>query len=163
MTKLRPPLSFEQALARIAGLLGWGHAAGLIGKRERTLRDYGDQDVALGISLEDAFTLDCAYRAAGGDGLPILQTYMFRSEIEAAIPGHDPEALARLASIAAKEAGEAIAHLIAATRPGASPADLALARRETEQAMTALSHTLPMLDARGVSIDGVQPQGGASK
>ncbi|MCC2976226.1 hypothetical protein LK533_06005 [Sphingomonas sp. PL-96] len=164
MTKQRPPLSFEQAIARIAGLLGWEEAAGLIGKKGKTLRDYGDPDVATGICLADAFTLDCAYRAAGGEGLPILQTYMFRSEVEAATPGHDPEALARLASIAAKEAGDAIAHLIAATRPGASPADLALAKRETEQAMTALSHTLPMLDAPGgASVARVQPQGGASK
>jgi hypothetical protein len=161
VTKLTPPASFEQAIARIAGELGWDEAAAVIGKKGRTLRDYGDSDVSYGISLEDAFKLDCAYRAAGGDGVPILQTYLFRLEYEAASPGHDPEALARLASIAAKEAGEAVAHLIAATRPGASPADLALAKRETEQAMTALSHTLPELDARGASIGRVQPQGGA--
>lgn len=161
MTKFRAPLSFEQALDRIAGLLGWAEAAALIGKKERTLRDYGDPDIATGITLQDAYTLDRAYRAAGGDGLPILQCYLFRLETEAAVPGHDPEALTRLTQHAAIETGEALAALIATTRPGASPADIALARRETEQAMSALSHTLPMLDGAGPSSAGVTPRGGA--
>jgi hypothetical protein len=164
MTKLTAPASFEQAIARIAGELGWDEAAAVIGKKGRTLRDYGDSDVQYGISLEDAYKLDCAYRAAGGDGLPILQTYQMRLKVEAATPGDDPEVLAHLASIAAKETGEALGHLIAATRPGATPADLALAKRETVQAVTALSNTLPMLDTPGgVSVARVQPQGGASK
>lgn len=50
-----------------------------------------------------------------------------------------------------KEVGEAVAALFGATRLGATPADRALARREAEQAMTALSHTLPMLNDTGAS------------
>lgn len=146
MTKLRPPLSTEQALDRITGVLDKEHAAKLIGKKARTLRDYRDPDHASRISLDDALILDRAYHQAGGEGFPLVQSYLFRLEAEAAAPGHCPDALARATQSAAIEVGEAVAALVGATRLGATPADRALARREAEQAMTALSHTLPMLD-----------------
>jgi hypothetical protein len=161
MTKLRAPLSFEQAITVIGGLLGWAEAAAVIGRKERTLRDYGDPDVQAQITLEDAFALDRAYRAAGGDGTPILQCYKFRLDAAAAVSGGDLEALARLAQSVASEGGDAIAALFGCIRPGATPADFALARREIEQALTALSNTLPILDGAGPSSDRVQPRGGA--
>ena len=75
----------------------------------------------------------------------------------------DAEALSRLTALAAKEGGEAIAALVAASRPGATTADLIIARRETEQAVGALTNTLPMLDDVGSSSVRVTPQGGAPK
>lgn len=162
MTKIRAPLTFEQAIARIAGHLGWEEAAKMIGKKERTLRDYGDPDHDAQISLENALILDAAYVAAGGEGRPIEQCYSLRLDAEAAASGHDDEAQARLVAEAASETGDALAALIAAIRPGATPADKALARRETEQAVNSLTNTLPMLEAAGASSDGVRPRGGAS-
>ena len=146
MTKLCPPMSTEQAMRRIVGVLDPVEAAQLIGKRPRTLRDYADPDHASCITLDDALVLDRAYHQAGGEGFPLVQSYLFRLEAEAAAPGFCPDALSRATQSAAIEAGEAVAALVGATRLGATPADRALARREAEQAMTALSHTLPMLD-----------------
>lgn len=162
MTKLRPPLSFEQALTVVAGHLGWSEAAELIGKKERTVRDYGDPDVATSITIDDAYTLDRAYQAAGGEGAPFHQCYTFRLGAEAAVPGLDPAALSRLAASAAIEGGQAIAALIAASRPDASPADIVIAKREVEQAMGVLSNTLPLLDDVVSSPVRVTPRGGAT-
>lgn len=162
MTKLRAPCTFEQALARITGLLEHDNAAKLIGKSSRTLYDYMDSDVATSISLEDAWTLDNAFAEAGGDGYPLHQCYALRLDTEAAVSRQDGEAHARLLADATREAGEAIAAQIVATQPGATPADRLIAIRETEQAVSSLTNTLPMLDREGPSTARVTPRGGAS-
>ena len=38
MTKERAPLTFAQAVTRVAGLLGWEEAARVVERSERTLR-----------------------------------------------------------------------------------------------------------------------------
>lgn len=93
---------------------------------------------------------------------PLAQSFLFRLEAEAAAPGFCPDALQRATQSAAIEVGEAVAALVGATRLGATPADRALARREAEQAMTALSHTLPMLDET-VSPGGTVFTGGSTR
>lgn len=151
MTKARPPLSTEQALDRVFGLLDRADISRQLGRSVRSLRDYGDPDHQSCITFDDALELDRAYHRAGGDGFPLVQSYLFRLEAEAAATGFCPDALQRATQSAVKEVGEAVAALFGATRLGATPADRALARREAEQAMTALSHTLPMLNDTGSS------------
>ena len=162
MTKLRPALSTEQALDRIFGVLDRKVVSKQIKRSVRTLRDYGDPDHKSCISFNDALFLDREYNRAGGDGFPLAQSFLFRLEAEAAVPGFCPDALQRATQSAAIEVGEAVAALVGATRLGATPADRALAKREAEQAMTALSHTLPMLDET-VSPGGTVFTGGSTR
>lgn len=147
MTKRRAPLTFENALTRVAGLIGWDKAAAIVGQAERTVRNWSDDDTTAGIRLDAALKLDVAYATAGGDGAPFLQCYALRLEMEAAAACADSRELAKKTAAAAKEAGEAVAALIMASQPGAAPADRIIAKRETEEAITALTNTLPNLGA----------------
>jgi len=162
MTVHRAPFSFEQAITKIAGFLGWAEAASAIGISASRLRDFSNPNVEGDIKLEDALALDRAYERAGGpEGRPIHQCYTFRLDTEAAVPGHDAEAFRRLTAEAAEKSGEAIAALVACSRPNPSAAEVAIARRDTEQAMGVFQNTLPMLDGAGPSTARVQPRGGA--
>lgn len=147
MTKRRNPLTFELALTRVASEIGWGAAAKIVGQAERTVRKWSDPDVSAKVSMDSALALDCAYRAAGGDGAPFLQCYAVRLEAEAAIACADSRVLADKTATAAKEVGEAVAALIRASQPGAASADRVIAQRETEEAINALTNTLPNLGA----------------
>ena len=142
MTKPRNPVSFERALAKIAGLLGWPECANIVSQSERTVRNWSDPDTSSAIRLDAALALDIAYRAAGGDGAPMFQCYALRLEMESAARAADGERLAALTALAMKEGGEAFSALALALRPGATAIDRAVARRETEEAIEALTHTL---------------------
>ena len=145
MTKLRPALSFELALAKIAGLIGWDKASDIVGQRERTVRNWSDPDTQAGVRLDAALKLDIAYRAAGGEGAPMFQCYALRLEADCAEAMACKDALAASAGEAAREAGEATAALIAASRPGATEADRQIAIRETEEAIGAFTASLAKL------------------
>lgn len=145
MTKLRAPLTFENALDRIAGVLGWSVMGELLGKAERTVRDYGDPDIATGISLADAFALEVAYRRAGGDGAPIADCWKLRLAIDGMDPG-DRDALHRHTLSVIKEGGEAHAALTNALVTG-NDVDMAIARRELAESVSAAQLTLRHLDA----------------
>lgn len=151
MTKVRSPLTFERALTRIAGQIGWGEVAAICRRNERTVRKWSEEDVRVGIKMESALHLDVAYRQSGGDGAPMLQAYALRLESETAAALADSAKLAETTAEAAKECGEAIANLVLATRPGATRATRLIAMREVEEAVDALSSTLPMLDSAGES------------
>lgn len=138
MTKLRAPLSFEQAVTRIAGLLGWETMAEITGRSTRAVRNWSDPDIESSPSIEHAFALDCAWRAAGGEGAPLADAYAAKLDI-AAQASQCATALPRLAAVAAKETGEALAAMIAAAQPGASIAAKAIARREGREAIAALT------------------------
>lgn len=145
MTKVRTPLSFERGLVRIADLLGWGRMGELIGKASRTVQDYSDEDVPTGISLADAYTLEEAYRLAGGEGAPIADCWRQRlDQAERGVAGRDE--LLRSTLTMLKETGEANVAVVAATQPGASPADRAIARRELQESIDAAMTTLAHLD-----------------
>ncbi len=144
MAKVRPPLSFERGLVRIADVLGWELMGELIGKAPRTVMDYSDPDVATGITLKDAFTLEVAYRDAGGDGAPIGDCWSLLLNLAAATADRDE--LHRRVAKASKEGGEAQAALIAALAPGADAVDRRTARREVQEHIEALTQTLPLLD-----------------
>ena len=145
MTKVRTPLSFERGLVRIADLLGWARMGELIGKAARTVQDYSDEDTSTGICLADAYTLEEAYRLAGGEGAPISDYWRQRlDQAERGASGRDQ--LAQLTMIVAKESGEALAALIAAQQPGASPAIIAIAKREVQESIDAKLTTLAHLN-----------------
>lgn len=151
MTKLRPPVSCELALTRIAGLVGWERVAVICDQAPRTVRRWSDPDEspAAGdaLSLERATCLDAAYRAEGGDGAPLLQCSALRLEAALAASMVDQAAIAASAARSAKEHGEALAATFAAARPDAGQRELAAAERELEESIAASTDTLTKLRA----------------
>ncbi|HEX8402261.1 MAG TPA: hypothetical protein VF628_11220 [Allosphingosinicella sp.] len=150
MTKVRPPLTFELALTRVAGLLGWDRSAEILGVAERTVRDWSDPDTVplagRALCVEDCIHLDVAYRAAGGDGAPLLSCYALLFETELTTSA-DNGALVRHIARAAKETGEALAASVLASAPGATAADRELARREGEEAIGCITNIVTILGA----------------
>ncbi len=147
MTKVRPPLSFESALAKVAGQIGWDTIARMFGKSERTVRAWSETEIPASVSMDKALALDAAFAAAGGDGAPFLSVYALRLQADTIAAQASSEELARKTVAAIKEGGEAHAALVAATRPGATPADRAIAEKEVVEAVDALTNTLATLRA----------------
>jgi hypothetical protein len=145
MTKLRPPLSFDQAVTRIAGLLGWEACGALVGRSARAVRAWSDPDADAAPSIEQALILDVAYRAAGGEGAPIFEVYAAKLDLDAQAATAS-RALPDLAATAAKENGEALAALTLASQPGAPLAVRAVAKREVEEGIKALGQALLALN-----------------
>jgi hypothetical protein len=139
VTKLRPPSSFEQAITRIAGLIGWDEVARITGRSDRTVRDWSDPDNATLPTIAQAFALDAAYRTAGGGEAPIHSVYQLRLDTEAcAAPC--PAAIRHAAASAALESGQAVTALIIASDPAATQAQRARALVETQEALAALTN-----------------------
>ena len=145
MTKLRPPVSVEDALDRVVGRIGLAQAAQVVEKQQGTLRKWSDPDKPNEITLSAAFKLDAAYLASGGGCAPFLTIYEALLEGATERVCADAERVAKLAAEAAKETGQAMAAQFLASRPGASRADRLIAARETQDAIVALSATLPSL------------------
>jgi hypothetical protein len=156
-------LSFERSLVRIADHLGWPAMGEAIGKAARTVMDYSDHDTQTGICLEDAFTLERAYREAGGEGLPISDCWRLRLEITRTGTTNRDQLVQAIMN-ANKEGGEATAALVALLRDGADSVDARAARREVEEHVEALTITLALLDdGTGPGVgDGRVTPGGAS-
>ena len=155
MTKSRPPLTFENALTKVAGQLGWEETARICQQAERTVRNWSEPDTTASITLEAALKLDVAFHAAGGEGTPFLLCYATRVDAEsfAAVPGR--EALIASAARSAKENGEAVHATLHAAHPRAKPIDFAVAEREIEESINALHGQLAALRARRkASIEG---------
>ena len=150
MTKPRAPFSFENALTRIAGLIDWPAMMEAISTEgravaRRTLIDWSDPDNDRCCTVHDAIALDIAYRAAGGDGAPMFETYASLLELAHAERFVDQVELARRTCKVIKEVSEAEAALVQATMPGATAAHRAEALRQVEEGMAALSSTVPLL------------------
>lgn len=148
MTKLRPPLSVGAALARIAGLIPGDYAemARLTGKRGDSLvRAWGDPARRERIPLEDAITLDLAYRRAGGQGAPLFECYGAKLDAEGVSWFADEIALARHAATLIRECGDAEAAVVLAAQPGATARDRQHALREIEEAIGVLASARLML------------------
>ncbi|MES2042576.1 MAG: hypothetical protein V4475_01805 [Pseudomonadota bacterium] len=168
MTKPRAPLTFENALARIAGQIGWAAmaeaaSAGLRTVKERTVRNWGDPDTPERCAIEDAMLLDIAYQTGGGLGAPMFETYSLMLDQVRTERFSDQAELGKRTIAAVRENSEAEAALIAASLPGANPADYANALREVEEAVAALKQTLPLLTngtgANGTTGEGTAPGG----
>ncbi|WP_019833794.1 hypothetical protein [Sphingomonas sp. PR090111-T3T-6A] len=145
MTKPRPTLSFEAAIAKVAGHIGWRSVARICGRSQRTVRAWSEVEIPAAISMYAALALDTAYAKAGGDGAPFLSCYALRLQADNIAALASTEELARKTVIAIREGGEAHAALVAATRPGATEADRAIAEKEAVEAVDALTNTIATL------------------
>lgn len=148
MTKRRAPLSFELALTKVAGLIGWERCAGILGQAERTVRNWSDPDAAAGIRLDAAEKLDIEYQQAGGGGAPFLECYATRLKAQLAECLGSAEQIAKSAAHSAKETGEAVAAAIEAARPDACDRVFENSEREIEEALESLTATLAAIRNR---------------
>lgn len=152
MTKSRAPLTVENAVFKVLGLIGAERAAEVTGRGSDYVRSLSDPDTRYRVTVEDAIKLDLAFIAAGGDGTPILSTYELLLEAGVTAFGNSAELAARtLAAI--KEGGEANHALVAATLPGADAVDRRNAKREVEEAIDAFKKTLAHLDDAPIAPD----------
>ncbi len=137
MTKLRTPLTFADALTRIVGTIGYAPAATLVGRSERCIYDWADPDSTAKPTLDQALALDAAYRAAGGDGAPILEAYSHQLDVQIAALTADRRELLEEAADAVRECGEAVAAAITVSASNASPLQTHHALTQATEAHTA--------------------------
>jgi hypothetical protein len=133
VTKPRPPLTFAQAVTRIAGLIGWTDAATIVGRKERTVRLWSEPDQGGTCTLDQARDLDAAYRAAGGDGAPLLDAYAFQLEVQIALQTGCRRALASDLEAFTRESGDAVASVIPCLDGSASAAQHYRALAEVDE------------------------------
>lgn len=149
MTKLRPPLSIEQALVRIAGQIpgDWNAMAAVTGKAERTVRNWSDPDTPDDISMRAAILLDLEFQKCGGIGAPINDVYalLLKTGQQDKFACQAELAAATIAEV--KESADAIAAQIAAAQPGATRSDIDRAIREKEEDIAAATRSLALLRA----------------
>jgi len=148
MTKRRAPLTYELALTKVAGLIGWPRTAEILGFAERTVRNWSDPDTSAEIRAGAMEQLDIEYQQAGGAGAPFLEVYATRLKTALANTLGSAEAIAAATEIAAKESGEAVAAAIRAARPDANDADYASAERELEESIAAKTVALAAIRQR---------------
>lgn len=148
MTKVRPPLSVDAALARIAGQLpgGWDQMAALTARKVRTVRNWGDPDTPEQIPIDCAIALDLAFEESGGEGYPLYEAYTLKLEFAQAAYFADSHTLLRRTAALIKEGGEAHSALVRASLPDATEADRRAARRELAEAFEEIKHVLPLLE-----------------
>lgn len=149
MTYTRDPLSFEAALDLIVERLGPSAVAKLVGRAGRTIRDWSNPHFALTPPIDAALALDCAWRASGGVGAPMLDTYrrLFDASAPTAIAvGNLTLPEATVACI--KEGAEAEAALVLAMLPTATKRDRMAATREVVESIAAHEATLKILVAQ---------------
>ncbi|WP_395391431.1 hypothetical protein WBP07_12515 [Novosphingobium sp. BL-8A] len=138
MTKRRAPLTIDAALARIAGQIegGWNAMAEAVGRKSGSIvRAWGDPDRREQIPLPDAIALDMAYRAAGGEGAPIFETYAYQLDEAGAFRFANEIALGKLAALVIRECGEATSHLVLSAQPGADVTDHRLTLNQVDEAI----------------------------
>lgn len=144
MTKLRPPVSVENTLFKVIGLLGLDQAAGIAEHKAATLRKWSDHGKSNEITYKAAVRLDAACLALAGVA-PFHETYQRLLEEAAEAVCADCIRLAAETATAAKEAGEAISALVLASSPGAPEALKIIAKRQAEEAVEAFLKILPLL------------------
>jgi len=153
MTKLRAPLSFEQAIHRIVGVIGWAGAAAAINRgrgrpiTEGAVRKKADPDTQGSLTFEEAYLLDAAYGEAGGDGFPLHETYALRLQLSADERRASQSEIVLAAAKVAKETGEAVHAILVSTQPGATSYDRETATREVMEAHQALTAAVDKMGA----------------
>lgn len=147
MTKVRPPLSIDAALARIAGRLpgAWAEMAGVAGRHESTVRRWGDPDQPEQMTLVAAIALDLAYSRAGGEDRPLFETYKLQLDVAREDAFADEIALARRTCTLIRESSQAHEAMVLATLPSASRQEREAAVRELEDVMREVTGAIALL------------------
>lgn len=139
MTLARDPLTFPEAVTRIAEHLGYDVAGRAVGKSASLIRKWGRPGARAYPTLFQSLWLDTAYMGAGGDAAPLLETYARLFDIEAGTTIACNLSLATAVAVASREHGEAIDHAIRASLPGATERDVQRAIGSTEEASSAMA------------------------
>jgi len=138
MTKVVAPLTFPHAIRRVAAVLDYPEIARIVRRSPSLARKWSDPATRKSPSLDQALAIEAAYRAAGGDGSPILEAFGFQLDVMIVEQSACQRELADELAVFAKECGEALAVGIAITQPGAvSPSSVHHALVEAEQARRA--------------------------
>jgi len=138
VTKLRTPLTFADAMTRVAGAIGWAEAARVTRRSDRTLRAWSDPELTPTPPIALALDLDAAFRAAGGDGAPFQEAYDFQLDVARERQDACRHALAADIAVVARELGQAVAAAMALLQSSASSRDVHRAFAEVAEAAAAL-------------------------
>jgi hypothetical protein len=149
LQKRRAPLTVAGALARIAGQVpgDWSAMAGEVDRGESIVRAWGDPDRREVIPFDCAIKLDILYRAHGGDGWPMFETYAYQLDQSALARFTDEIVLGRLAALVIRECGEASSMLVLAAQPGADRSDWRETRAHVHEAIDAYQRASVLLAA----------------
>ncbi|MCW2383346.1 hypothetical protein M2338_002911 [Sphingobium sp. B2D3B] len=159
MTKRREPLSFAAAVNTVGSLVGWAQLAQILGKSERLIRYWSDEDHRAQPSLEQAMALDRAYLAAGGNHAPVLEAYADQLDLHAWTSSPCQAGLASDISTATRETAEAISISITLIQPGATLPDMRSAQREVNEGIDALNRVRARLNSMIVQDGGAKQRG----
>ena len=143
VTKVRQPLSIEQALCDVIDALGMSRAAEVTGRRQSYLRRVTDPARRDALTCHDALLLDAEYDATVG-GRPIHETMKVKLDAQRLHITFDQQALLEATMDSVREAGGAHAALIAATAHP-SPSVLKAALRGLMQSVQAKNRIAPIL------------------
>lgn len=133
MTKAREPLTVADAVTDIAKEIGWDEAAALFGCTVRLVSAWSDPDDPREPSLKQSLALDAAYRAkTKTDFAPIRAAYDHQLD-QLQAPVGNREALRQHIGAVAKESGDVIGALVAASEPNADPNTQKNAARELDE------------------------------
>lgn len=148
MTKPREPVTIENTLSEVIGVLKIGRAAEATGRQVSYLHSMTDPAKPGQIAVKDVIALDIEWRAAGNSGYPLTATIIRMIEAEASDRFAEDHALGALTFDFVKESGEASAALVAAMVPGAPVQLLETALREAEHADKAVGPVIANLQKR---------------
>lgn len=137
MTALRAPNTFAEAMTRVAGVIGWPTCATMAKRKERAVRYWSETACTATPSIGLALAYDAAYQAAGGDGAPFRDAYLFQFEEVTTRQGACRRQLADAIADVARESGEAIAATLEITQTNASPLSTLRASAEVGQLLAA--------------------------
>lgn len=145
MTQLRAPLTFPAAMTRVAGVLGWPACAKMARRSTRAVRFWSEDGCTATPSIAQALAYDAAYQAAGGEGAPFADAFVFQLQGARARADACRRQLADAIADASSESGDAIAAAVALTVTNASPVQALRALAEAEEAHSAWGRVIRRL------------------
>ncbi|MGN6270890.1 MAG: hypothetical protein ACTHM0_13480 [Sphingomonas sp.] len=148
MTKVRPPLTVENALFAVLGRIGAERAAEVTARDKGYILSLSNPDNRYRLTVDDAIALDLEHIAQGGAGAPIYELYGRRLDIAGADRFADAAAIAKLTLAMIKEGGEAHAALVATTFAGAGPHELRHALTQLEDLDAIVDQAIALVRAR---------------
>ncbi len=145
MTKVRPPLSIENALYKVLGALGIEAACEATERKAAYLRNLSDPDKREQLTVADAIKLDLAHRQKGYGDAPIYETIGLIMKAADAELFSDSAAIGRVALDVIREGGQAHAALVQASFPGATPRDYDETLRELEESAAVIAKAITLV------------------